>query len=141
MVYSASGQDRGHHPEVCQKVAGRMENSAGSGTVQVEGEGAPVQQFLFGRHGELNWVYYWYYTLKSERGEGVSDLQRLYQRNRQRESSVTLQVFAENPDSNPRVRPDVVEFVKLIDGLAQKKLPQGALRGSDRSPVKVVEEH
>ncbi|MGD0901147.1 MAG: exosortase-associated EpsI family protein, partial [Thermoguttaceae bacterium] len=51
MVYSATGEDRGHHPEVCMRAAGMTENPRGRGTLSAAGHPQPIQQYLFGRPG------------------------------------------------------------------------------------------
>ena len=138
MVYSKTGEDRGHHPEICLTGAGMAEDERARGKVEVPGHAAPIQQYLYGRPGSSQWIYYWYYTLKSPQKPGQSDLQQLYQKMQRRESSVTLEVFA------PRMTQDseqfAREFVVAVDKHMQGQLPKSAVRGSQRSPVKRVDE-
>ncbi|HTN77130.1 MAG TPA: EpsI family protein [Pirellulaceae bacterium] len=138
LVYSRDGKDRGHHPEICLQVSGMSELARGRGEVQVPGQTAPIHQYLYGRAGHHQWIYYWHYTLKSPRQAGITEVQRLYQQMQRRESSVTLEVFA--PENAPDAREQAVAFVQLIDTLMQQELPQPAVRGSQRSPVKRIDE-
>ena len=81
MVYSATGEDRGHHPEVCMRAAGMTENPRGRSVLPAAGHPQPIQQYLFGRPGEGEGLlgFYWHYTLAPPRDETTSPLQRAYQ--------------------------------------------------------------
>ncbi len=138
MVYSKLGEDRGHHPEICLTGAGLAEDVRGRQAMEVPGQKAPVQQYLYGRPGSSQWVYYWYYTLKSSNKSGLTDLQLLYQRMQRRESSVTIEVFV--PNMSAETEKIAQEFVAAVDQHMQGQLPAAAVRGSQRSPVKRVDE-
>jgi hypothetical protein len=137
MAYSGVGLDRGHHPEVCMAVAGKPEDPSVRGTLDCPGHEAPVQQYRFGRTGERQWVFYWYYTLPPPPGGEVDDIQRLYQRMRQRPSSITVEVFA--PEKSADDVNAAQEFVLLLDAALQEHLSPTAKRGSQRTPVTYVE--
>jgi len=140
MVYSASGEDRGHHPEVCMRAAGMPEDPAGRAAVSAEGHPQAIQQYRFGRAGDGAGllVFYWHYTLYPRRDEGAGSLQRAYQRCQLRPSSLTIEVFTRAVAAE-----DVAvaqEFVRDVDRAIQTFLPPGAARGSARLPVFLVNE-
>lgn len=133
VAYSKTGADRGHHPEVCMMVAGKPEDRQARQVCEVSGAGAPVQQYRFGRPGQYEWVYYWYYTMVPPAGPNVSEVQRLYQRLRSRPSSMTIEVFA--PEHEDEDAEYSQEFVRLLDVHLREHAGAHALRGSQRSPV------
>jgi hypothetical protein len=136
IVYSRDGQDRGHHPEVCMGVAGKMEDVRVRQTVDVPGHEQPVQQYRFGQDGESVWVYYWHYTLPSPKSDELDAVQRAYQKLHVRPASMTLEVFA--PE---RASTDVAgaqDFVRLVDAAIQDFVGPTAVRGSHRLPVTVI---
>jgi EpsI family protein len=137
MAYSRTGEDRGHHPEICMAVAGKPEDPQARKTLPLPGKGAPIQRYRFGRPGEFQLVYYWYYTMKPPRAAGVSDLQRLYQRLRARPASVTIEVFS--PEGLPEHRELAEDLVARLDAAVQELVGPEAVRGSRRSPVTHVE--
>lgn len=137
LVYSARGADRGHHPEVCMNVAGKPEDTPARRTCSLEGPGAPAQQYRFGRPGDYQWVFYWHYTMLPPVGKDVDELQRLYQRLRDRPSSLTAEVFA--PEVGAEDGEAAQEFVRLVDQALRDHVGAEAVRGSQRSPVVVVE--
>lgn len=136
LVYSKTGEDRGHHPEVCMAVAGKAEDPAQRAELPLPGHPAPAQQYRFGGQGDQQWVFYWHYTLLPQKGAELSDVQRLYQRLHARPSSVTLEVFA--PETEPEDGEHAREFVTLLDAAMQNHLGNTAVRGSRRTPVTVI---
>lgn len=137
IAYSKDGKDRGHHPEICLAVLGQSEDKSAQGAIEVPGHAAPIQQFRYGRPGQSQWIYYWHYTLKAEKGPETTELQRIYQRSQRRFSSITLEVFA--PHVHPTTRDLAVEFVTLVDTTFQNHLPKTAIRGSNRTPVRRIQ--
>ena len=137
IVYSARGEDRGHHPDICMAVAGQAEDRQVRQTLPLPGRGEPAQQYRFTSRAGSQWVFYWYYTLQARRDEGVSQLERFYRRMRYRPSSVTAEVFA--PEHASDAATTAREFVRLADAALREQLPIGAVRGSRRSPVTVVD--
>jgi|GEM_PF-420603 len=138
VVYSATGADRQHHPEVCMAVAGQPEDLKVRQTLDVPGHPAPIQQYRFGTTGRTQWVFYWHYTLPGEQTAAESALQKFYRRVRHKPSSVTLEVFA--PATTDEDLEGAHEFVRLLDAAIQKSLGPGAIRGSQRVPVTVIRE-
>lgn len=138
MVYSKDGLDRGHHPEICTQVSGMAEDPSGQDSVlHLEKQHpAAIHQFLYRRGNDSQWIYYWHYTLKPPPDDGVTQLQRKYQLNHNRYSSMTLEVFA--PNAAPISRELAIDFVKLVDSTLQADLPPHAVRGSDRKPVRRI---
>ena len=119
-------------------VAGNEEDESVRQTFELEGEGDPVQQYLFrSPTGDRQWVFYWHYTLPPPEDDSLSVGQKLYQRLRRRPSSVTIEVFA------PAKSQDDAEFarelVQHIDTALADHLGPTAQRGNRRLPVTVVE--
>ncbi|GAB4137127.1 MAG: hypothetical protein Tsb009_04510 [Planctomycetaceae bacterium] len=137
LIYSGKGLDREHHPEVCLTVAGQKENRKARQKIDVPGDSAPVQQYLFGTTNMSQWVFYWYYTLPSAEAVNLDKLQRFYQRMHQRPGSVTLQVYA--PARSKRDLEGAREFVELVDKAIREHVGQQAKRGSRRTAVTVVQ--
>jgi exosortase/archaeosortase family protein len=140
MVYSATGEDRGHHPEVCMRAAGMPEDPRGRKSLPAPGHSQPIQEYRFGRAGEGEGLvgFYWYYTLEPPAAESASALQRAYQRCQRRPASLTIEVFTRVvAEQDVRVARD---FVLAVDRAAQAFLPAGAVRGSRRLPVFLVNE-
>lgn len=138
LTYSRIGDDRNHHPEVCMATAGKVEDRSVRQSCPVEGPGAAVAQYRFaGPSGDSQWVFYWHYTLPPEAQVELHPLQRLYQRLRQRPSSITVEVFA--PDNSPSDVERAREFVRLVNSSLREHLGPTAIRGSSRLRVTVVE--
>jgi exosortase len=137
LAFSREGADRGHHPEVCMRVAGKPEDLPARRELVVDGGGAPIQRYRFGRPGDYQWVFYWHYTLPPPEDSGVHPLQRLYQRLRKRPSSLTIEVFA--PERSPDDVRYVEEFVRQIDETVRHHVGPAGVRGSRRLPVTVLE--
>lgn len=138
MVYSEVGEDRGHHPEVCLKVAGNREDTRVRNALPVEGHGSPIQQYRFvAPDGSSQWVFYWHYTLMPPR-TGANELQLKYQRMHKRPSSLTIEVFA--PETVIENADGAREFVRLVDHQIQQFVGPYAIRGSKRINVMVVDE-
>jgi hypothetical protein len=137
VAYSKKGADRGHHPEVCMMVAGKPEDTRARRICELEGPGHPAQQYRFGRPGDYQWVFYWHYTMLPPHSSDVDGLQRLYQQLHSRPSSMTVEVFAQ--ESSEEDGEFAREFVRLVDQALHSHVGSGAIRGSQRSPVTVVE--
>ncbi len=140
MAYSAVGEDRGHHPEVCMMAAGLAEDPAGRALVPAEGHAEPIQQFRFGRveEGKAVCGLYWHYTLAPPADDRASAIQRAYQRFQRRPSSLTIEVF-----SRAVAEKDVAlrgSSRCAVDRAVQSSLPPGAVRGSARLPVLLLNE-
>jgi hypothetical protein len=136
IVYSGTGADRGHHPEVCMMVAGKPEDRQARRTCELDSAGVPAQQYRFGTPGSFETVYYWYYTLVPPQSPEVDAFQRLYQRLSFRPASVTIEIFA--PELDTEDARYASEFAKLLDRHFQQHLGPTAVRGNQRSPVVVV---
>lgn len=155
MAYSQSGTDRKHNPEVCMPAHGKYEDVkqrqtlspppvAGAATARGSTAGRhdePIQQFRFirPRGGRGEWVFYWHYTLIPQIDrQRFSPLQLHYQLRRWKPSSLTIEVFA--PDIAPDDAAGAREFVLEVDLALQAHLPPGAIRGSHRSAIKLINE-
>ena len=135
-VFSGTGADRGHHPEVCLAVSGQTEDPTVRTTLDLPGHAEPVQQYRFIAGGRGQWVFYWHYTLPEPRDERLDAAQAAYRRWHVRPASLTLEVFA--PESEPRDVDAAREFVQLLDAAVQPIVGPTAARGSRRLPVTVV---
>lgn len=141
MAYSQSGTDRGHHPEVCMAVAGQPEDVSVRQQLAAAGHDQPIQQFKYGRSGEGQWIFYWYYTLLPAQDPAWDEIQRAYHKLRQRPASVTLEVFAgesNRGDTRAQAVANVQAFVRMLDAATQPIVGPQATRGSDRLAVAVV---
>ncbi|MCA9245655.1 MAG: exosortase-associated EpsI family protein [Planctomycetales bacterium] len=136
MAYSASGADRGHHPEVCMAVAGRPEDVSARREIEVPGHAAPIQQYRFGHEGDRQLVFYWYYTLPTDGAEKLDGFQRAFRRFRSRPASVTVEVFA--PEIDQFSAAAAQRFVAALDKQIQTLVGPTAVRGSQRIPVTVI---
>ncbi len=136
MVYSGDGSDRGHHPEVCMKVAGHAEDTTARQTLFVGEHPEPIQQYRFNRGGETQWIYYWYYTLPFDSDGSLDEFQTAYRDLRHRPASLTVEVFA--PEKDEEHAEQARQFVAALDEALQRHLGPSAKRGSRRLPVTVV---
>jgi exosortase len=140
-VYSRSGDDREHHPEICiRDVGGAAEDASFHGLVYLDAACArPVQRFRFRTgSGRYLTVYYWHYTLDPAPVEGQSLLQALHQRLGRRLPSVTLQVAT---DADPGAIGEVVQsFVVAVDRtMTDLILPPTARIGCERLPIRLLD--
>jgi exosortase len=134
VIHFRDGTDRQHHPEICYKVAGAVEDPAGRDTVDVGDPKAKVARFCYTTKDGPSYVYYWHYTLEPEIGPELSLLQRFYLRRTQRLPSVTVEVF-----TNARSPTDLdrsANFVRQADRELRLCLPPGARMGSDILPIR-----
>jgi hypothetical protein len=79
-VYSPTGEDREHHPEICiRDVGGKPEDRAARAVVPLDAEGQrAVQRFRYRTGGStFTSVWYWHYTLEPLNRDRHSALQRL----------------------------------------------------------------
>jgi hypothetical protein len=122
-------------------VAGQPEDASVRQQMMAPGHEQPIQQFKFGRAGEGQWIFYWYYTLKTVPPQQLDELQQAYLKLRQRPASLTLEVFASEAGSAETRAAEVAEvqaFVKLLDAATQPLVGSNAERGSHRLAVTVV---
>ena len=138
IIFSKTAEDRAHYPERCMEVAGRPEDKASRATCldgpphDGSGKHEPVQIYRFGYPGHYQRVFYWHYTMEPDDSD-LDDWTRVLRRLRSRPSSVTLQVFAAEPD--PEAVPGAIGFVELLDAAFQEFLPPSAVRGNKIAPV------
>ena len=136
-VYSSSGADRRHHPEVCMEVAGKRENISARRALEVPPHEAPIVRYQFeGADGTVT-SYYWFYTLRANQADALGEgIARLYHRARVQQPSVTFEVFAPVVEATGRERAD--HFVHELDATLQTLLPTASKRGSHRLPVSLL---
>jgi exosortase len=145
MVYSKSGDDRKHHPEICiRDVSGAPERIADRTRVSLVGTGDDSRQaarFAFEtRPGEVLTVYYWHYTLTPREESLRSPLQRVHSRIGVPAPSVTVQVYTNTPTAADRAAIEQVFLPALDKALVEKVMPDGTDVGCHRLPVGLVRE-
>ncbi len=139
LVFSSTGQDRLHHPEICLRDAGgateirqdRLTVALQPGTQRV------AERFRYQRQRqERTIVYYWHYTLLPA-GERQSLLQRVHQQQYDRWPGITVQVQTNMADSQGW---QAIEATLLpeIDRWLMAQLPAGTVEGTSRLPVRWV---
>lgn len=137
MVYSKSGDDRKHHPEICiRDVAGAPEDASARRQIALGGDGQRnVQRFRFrvGNAAPIT-VYYWHYTFPALADQNRNWLQDLHLQLRQPAPSLTVQVTSRG-DANAQ---DLVErtFLGALDAALQTgHLAPDVRIGCDRLPI------
>jgi exosortase len=136
-VYSPTGEDREHHPEICVRdVRGVPEDLDARAEVRLDAAGKrAVQRFRFiTGAGRADVVYYWYYTLPPEPSAARTAVQRLHQL-KLRAPSVTVQVTV--ADAGPAAQAAVEQsLLPALDAAIQANvLPPTAAIGHTRLPI------
>lgn len=140
-VYSHSGADREHHPEICiRDVGGAREDRQFRGVVHLDaGQRRTAQRFRFQTGiGRFTTVYYWHYTLDPAPVAGQSLLQALHERLSRRAPSITVQVAT---DAAPETLGDLEQsFLAAVDRtMVERILPPTARIGCERLPIRLVD--
>jgi exosortase len=133
IVFSKTGLDRNHHPEVCMAVSGKPEYLEMRREFDIGRSQSPIQQYMFGDQYDRQWVFYWYYTLPLHGLNELDQVQRLFVNLRGRPPSLSIQVFSPEltDDDGTRSR----DFVQLMDAALQRQVGSGAKRGSEPAPI------
>ena len=139
MIYTEDGRDRSHHPEVCLRAIGCVEERDQRAALPVDGHDQPVQRFFFrnssGRAGQ--WVYYWYYVFREATSDQPPTVwQRLLEKGGRMRSGMTVEIFAPQLADGDAARTD--DFTRQLDRVLQAHLPDGAVRGSLRGSFLMV---
>ena len=139
MVYTSDGRDRAHHPEVCMRAVGCLEQPDQRAALPVDGDEQSVQRLFFnnpdGRSGQ--WVYYWYYVFRDADPPASPTIwQRLSERAGRKRSGITIEVFAPQDAGAEVDRID--DFVRRLDRALQIHLPERAVRGSSRGAYLMI---
>jgi exosortase len=137
MVHFKNGEDRNHHPAVCYRVAGKVEDPREHADLEVPGEKVQLQRFCFTGKSGRSYVYYWHYTLEPEAGPEVSALQKIYLKRLQRWPSITVEVFT-NAQS-PADLDKVAGFCQEVHCALRQQLPANSRLGSDILNIRLVE--
>ncbi len=144
MVYSKSGDDRKHHPEICiRDVSGAPERKGHREDIPLAAHEGAHQAKRFGfeiRPGELLTVYYWHYTMTPREDAIRSPLQRIHSRLGVAAPSVTVQVYAQTAVPTERATLEQVFLPALDKALLERVMPEGTDVGSHRLPVGLVRE-
>jgi len=138
IVYSQSGADRAHHPEICMDVAGRVEDRRRRTALPLPG-GPPIAEFVFSQPGDELHTWYWHYALPEVQPAETNLLAQAYHRARRRRASVTAEAIAS--DSSPAGQSAARDLVARIDAALKPLFPAGSQRGSQRLPVGVTAAH
>lgn len=141
MVFSAVGEDRNHHPEICIGVAMGLEEFRNRRRRITLGGDArrPVQYFQYdtGSGGTYS-VYYWYYTLDPIIAERHSILQVLHLRSG-RLPSLTVQVSTDARLSESDLQLIETSFLTEVDAQIRRQLlPESARMNCERVPIKWI---
>jgi exosortase len=147
LVYSRTGRDRDHHPEICLgAAAGALEIRTNRREIDLEG-GTPFQGRAFPRyavrtcfqtrHLQRTTIYYWHYTLIPENKESQTFLQRLYCRYRGSWPSLTVQVQTNQPEASVRQAIETSLLPELDQWLATH-LPASAQVGADQRSIRLA---
>lgn len=134
--YSTKGLDREHHPEICVRDAGGgTEDHAFHRYIQLATANAMAERFRFRiGSGRTLTIYYWHYTLPMAEQPTLNWLQLLYQRQKQRSPSLTVQVSTESGEAE---LPWIEEkLLPLMHRTWQTQLPEGVRVGSDRLSIR-----
>ena len=139
MIYTEDGRDRRHHPEVCMRDIGCVEERDQRAALPVAGHDQPVQRFFFrnpgGRAGQ--WVYYWYYVFREATSDQPPTVwQRLLEKGGRMRSGMTVEIFAPQLADGDAARTD--DFTRQLDRALQTHLPERAVRGSLRGSFVLV---
>ncbi len=144
MVYSKSGDDRKHHPEICiRDVSGAPERIADRARVQLVPGDDSRQAARFGfetRPGEVLTVYYWHYTLQPREDTLRTPLQRIHSRIGVPAPSLTVQVYTHTPTAADRAAIEQGLLPALDRALVERVVPDGTDVGCHRLPVGLVRE-
>jgi exosortase len=138
MVYSRTGEDRKHHPEVCiRDVSGAPEDPAFRTTVPLAAADRKAQRFRFLSTGNQSTiVYYWHYTLTPE-AVARSPFQAIHQQIGTAPPSVTVQVRA--PYDERTAQAIERELLPQLDAaMTRTVLPENTAVGCNRLPVVFV---
>ncbi|MFO0813850.1 MAG: exosortase/archaeosortase family protein [Gemmatales bacterium] len=139
LVYSATGRDRLHHPDICLRDAGGARAlTSTSGPVPLPGEGRRAYRLRYEKAGPLQTtIYYWHYTLYPARSLEQSLLQRLYFAQYDQWPSVTVQVQTNMTD--PRTWQNLeATLLPEVDRWLQNQLPTGTQVGCERLPIRFL---
>ena len=139
MIYTEDGRDRSHHPEVCMRAIGCVEEFEQRTELPLTDHPQPAQRFFFrnpgGRAGQ--WVYYWYYVFReAASNQPPTAWQRLLEKGGRMRSGMTVEIFAPQLADGDAARID--DFTRQLDRALQSHLPQRAVRGSQRGSFLLV---
>ncbi|HQR08122.1 MAG TPA: exosortase/archaeosortase family protein [Gemmatales bacterium] len=142
LVFSATGRDRLHHPEICLRDAGgAVELKHDRLTVPLQ---ADTQRFAerfryLRQRQERTVVYYWHYTFMPPIKEDQSLLQRVHLKQYDSWPGITVQV---QTNMNDPATWKLLETTLLpeVDRWVSEHVPDGAQVGTDRLPVRFTHE-
>jgi len=142
LVFSATGQDRLHHPEICLRDArGAVELKQDRRSIPLQSEPPRLAErfrYLRQRH-ERTVVYYWHYTFTPPISNRQSVLQRIHLNQYENWPGITVQVQTNMTD------PDAWKLLETtllpqLDRWFSAQLPAGAQIGTGRLPVRFTHE-
>lgn len=139
MVYSRSGDDRKHHPEVCiREVSGAPEDTKARLQVPLAAPDRMAQRFRFQTGGGRSIaVYYWHYTVPPV-VQPWSPFQQIHQTVGTEKPSVTVQLTVPGDDPRTLQLIETTLLPQLDAALAERVLPPNTPAGCDRLPVVFV---
>jgi exosortase len=139
VVFSRTGRDRDHHPEICLRdAAGAVEIPAQRGEVALS---QPMHTAIRMRYQRdqlrQTTIYYWHYTVMPEFSEQQNAFQRLHLLQQCSLPSVTVQV--QTNQSHPQALEAMERtFLPLLDDWMKRHLPEGTRVGYERRSIRLV---
>ena len=139
IVFSATGRDRLHHPDICLRDAGGARAlPVTSGVVRLPGEGRVAQRLRYEKADrQQTTIYYWHYTITPERTSQQSLLQRLAFVQQDQWPSITVQVQTNLTDTAAWKRLEE-SLLPEVDRWMQSQVPANAVVNGDRLPIRFL---
>lgn len=140
LVYSATGQDRQHHPEICLRDAGgAMEIKRDRMQIPIQSNtGLYAERFRYVRNRQTTTVYYWHYTIMPTELNTLTALQRVHLRQQEGWPSVTVQVQT-NMDDPHALRMIEISLLPTLHAILQELLPDKTISGSARLSIRFLQ--
>ncbi|MFT3878646.1 MAG: EpsI family protein [Gemmatales bacterium] len=142
LVYSATGRDRLHHPEVCLRDAGgavELKHDRLTVPLQTNSNRYAVRFRYLRQRQERTVVYYWHYTFMPPIREDQSLLQRVHLKQYDSWPGITVQVQTNMADPASW---KLLETTLLpeVDRWVSEHVPSGTQVGTGRLPVRFTHE-
>jgi EpsI family protein len=136
LVFSATGRDRLHHPEICLRDAGgAAEWKPGQKLIALDDKRS-IERLCYERQRhQRTTVYYWHYSMAPPRSQDQSLLQRLHWMQNDRFPSLTVQVQTNTVDAASW---QAIEQSLLpeLDRWLLSQMPSGVQTGAHRLPIR-----
>lgn len=140
LVYSGTGRDRLHHPEICLRdAAGAVAVPTGERNVPLQkGDPRTAHRFCFQRARQQQiTVYYWHYTMLPAASPTQSLLQRMHSLQQEQWPSLTVQVQINRADEATWQALEA-NLLPEVDHWLRTQLPASTQTGSERLPLRMT---